>query len=159
MRKMKGGMILLNVNKIFKILLLQTEKTYLPSFIKVVLISDISSQHKINVGLLRVINTYYVLDTRPITINLFRGSQLFMEVFAWVFCDYTAPWFKWILWACIFYRSTFFYFIYIMPSRLDCNYWTAWTVNTNVCMHCSIQLCIIKQYLILHSMNIKIMQP
>lgn len=29
MRKMKGGMILLNVNKIFKILLLQTEKTYL----------------------------------------------------------------------------------------------------------------------------------
>lgn len=91
MRKMKGGMILLNVNKIFKILLLQTEKTYLPSFIKVVLISDISSQHKINVGLLRVINTYYVLDTRPITINLFRGSQLFMEVFVWVFCDYTAP--------------------------------------------------------------------
>jgi len=68
-------MILLNVNKIFRILLLQTENTYLPFRIKVVLKSDISSQHKINVGRLRVINTYYVLDTGPVTINLFSGSQ------------------------------------------------------------------------------------
>lgn len=57
MRKMKGGMILLKVNKIFRIRLLQTENTYLPSRIKVALKSDISSQHKINVGPLRVINT------------------------------------------------------------------------------------------------------
>lgn len=70
MRKLKEGMILLNVNKIFRILLLQTENTLLPFHIKVVLKSDISSQHKINVGPLRVINTYYALDTGPITIKL-----------------------------------------------------------------------------------------
>lgn len=71
--------ILLKVNQIFRILLLLTENAYLPSRIKVELKSDISSQHKINVGPLRVINTYYVLDTGPITINLLSGSQFFME--------------------------------------------------------------------------------
>lgn len=81
MRKLKEGMILLNVNKIFRILLLQTENTLLPFHIKVVLKSDISSQHKINVGPLRVINTYYALDTGPITIKLLSGSQFFMEEF------------------------------------------------------------------------------